>query len=299
MSFSPTLFGLELARILNMLAALQAEESRRFNRLERHPLMAIFTNPVGTSWFEADMLTRHFYANRGALETLLTADCVPGARDVFDWRDGEGAGLTMLQVRQMLLSLFVELASSLQAGVGPALAPIAAQPQPNPEPPTRWPQRQHGGLYGLMLRQGEPPGYRTAWNTLPELPDGGEPFPEIGHGQNLRVRKARTSRPPTLDPAQEEAARWHCPSWEAGTSPTAEAVARGPGSREPSPAPPSPEETPVVVPRREPRWLLPRADSVPPMTPGSEEAPRDTLARREPPTLTGAESFAEPDPSGD
>lgn len=296
MTFPATLFGQELAKALNVLAALQAEESRRFNRVERHPLMAIFTSPVGTSWFEADMLTRHFYANRGSLECLLADDCVPGAREAFEWREGEGAGLTMLQVRQMLLSRFVEVASSLQAGIVSAQASIN-QHQTQPEPVTRWPQRQHAGLYGVMVRQGEPPGYRTEWSMLHEFNDNfPEPFPEVGHGQNLRVRRVRTNRT-SIHGLTPNDGRWPRPGWEGNASPVAEAAARGTGSREESPAPQSPEEEPVSAPRREPRWLLPRADSVPPTTPGSEEATREPLEKLEPPTLTDAGWFAEPGPS--
>ena len=122
MSFAPTIFGPELARILNTLAAVHVEESKRYNRMENLPLMGVFTNPVGTSWFEADMLTRHFYANHASLESLLACECVPGAREALEWHQGEQVALSMLQTRQMLLARFVEVASSLQAGVGPALA---------------------------------------------------------------------------------------------------------------------------------------------------------------------------------
>jgi len=285
MPFAPTIFGSELAHILNTLAAVQAEESKRFNRLEHRPLMATFTNPVGTSWFEADMLTRHFYANQDSLEALLASDCVPGARETFEWRPREGLGLTMLQTRQMLLSRFVEVASSLQPALAPSLPPPVTQ-----TPVTRWPPAppqapSYGGLkydqYYQQLRRAE----TTRLANLAPVPDWAEEWEPPSPS-------SPPSRAPieaaTLPPAN------HFPSPEARTSP-ANAVddTMDTGALRQSPGSPAPAAYPVAPPRREPRWLLPRADSVPPTSPGSEaEDPTEQRARLEPPNLTDAGWFS-------
>ena len=275
MPFAPSIFGTELAHLLNTLAAVQSEESKRFTRHEHMPLMAVFTNPVGTSWFEADMLTRHFYANQASLESLLASDCVPGARETFEWRQGEGPGLTMLQARQMLLSRFVEVASSLQCGVSPLLATLQPPPPPvmrwpPPPPAALWPQRRH------------PPPLRRAGTT--RTPSQG-PDPEE---EWQPILSRASSLGATLAANQE---------WPPRPPSPAVATSRGPedamdtGSQRQSPRAPSPAGEPVAPPRREPRWLVPRADSVPPATPGSEES-TEQRAPMETPNLTDAGWFA-------
>jgi hypothetical protein len=280
MPFAPSIFGTELAHLLNTLAAVQSEESKRFTRHEHMPLMAVFTNPVGTSWFEADMLTRHFYANQASLESLLASDCVPGARETFEWRPGDGPGLTMLQARQMLLARFVEVASSLQCGVSPLLATL----QPPPPPVTRWPP--------------------------PPPPPPASRWPGPVRKYNPPLRRAGTT--PAASQASEPAEEWgpfpyRASSWEATPAasqewpprpPSPEAVpsqapedAMETGSQRQSPRAPSPGDGPVAPPRREPRWLLPRDDSVPPATPGSE-ASTEPRAQLEPPNLTDAGWFS-------
>jgi len=344
MAFTPSIFGPELARVLNTLAAVQVEESKRYNRVESLPLMGIFTNPVGTSWFEADMLTRHFYANHASLEALLACDCVPGACETFEWRPGDPAGPTMLRVRQMLLARFVEVASSLQPGISPALqstpAPPAAPAGPPPpvpklpprtEPATRWPLRQHAPLYG-MIRQTEQPPPPPAAAPLPMQPwrcpvmvpisffqDQGRawellpppvPCPEQSH----RFRRAETSRMDSPMPGQDEGwGDWPsrgpsaAPSRAASAAPSQEGRDRpaalagrtsqeagdamDTGSRQQSPRAQSSGAGPVAPARREPRWLVPRADSVPPSTPGSERS-TGQQARLEPPNLTDAGWFS-------
>ena len=142
MSFSAEVFGQDLSQILNVLIVIQNEESKQFNREGGVPLIGIFTNPTGTSWFEADMLTRHFYSGEMALKDTLAHDLVPGARGAFEWTETGGMGVTMLRVRQMLLSRYMEMAASLQfvdgepTLPGPAVratvhlsqAPVASQP---------------------------------------------------------------------------------------------------------------------------------------------------------------------------
>ena len=278
MPFAPTIFGPELAHILNTLAALQAEESKRFNRHEHMPLMATFTNPVGTSWFEADMLTRHFYANQASLESLLASDCVPGAREALEWRAREGLGLTMLQARQMLLSRFVEVASSLQ----PALAPL---PPARPEPKARSPVRQQAApaqlryeQYYEQLRRAETTrlssqaleqGQDEAWSQGPSRPPSRAP-----------------SEAPSLPPGRDSP----LPTSEARTSQAIGGEAMDTGSQRQSPRPPSPAAAPVAPARREPRWILPRADSVP-QTPSDSEASTEQRAQAEHQDLTDAGWF--------
>jgi hypothetical protein len=345
MAFTPTVFGPELARILSTLAAVQVEESKRYNRVESLPLMGIFTNPVGTSWFEADMLTRHFYANHASLEALLGCECVPGASETLEWRPGDAAGPIMLRVRQMLLARFVEVASSLQAGISPALASTAAPPAPAPapapappppklpprtEPVTRWPLRQHAPLYG-MIRQTEhaPPPPAPAplpmqpWRCPVMVPisffqDQGRswellPPPVPCPEQNPRFRRAATNQMDSPMPCHEDWSDWPSRPSSAAPSragsvppPAAEPAPRarlperrspGPeeamdtGSRPQSPGGTGPATAPAVPARREPRWLMPRADSVPPATPESESLP-EARTRLEPPNLTDAGWFS-------
>jgi hypothetical protein len=358
MSFAPTIFGPELARILNTLAAVHVEESKRYNRMENLPLMGVFTNPVGTSWFEADMLTRHFYANHASLESLLACDCVPGAREALEWHQGEQAALSMLQTRQMLLARFVEVASSLQAGVGQALpqpaqsaqpgqalpqtvqsgpvqpvqppAPPVQPPPPPVQPTTRWPLRQHGPLFGMIRQAEHPPPTPAAaplpmqpwrcpimvpvsffndqgrpWEVLPPPIPLPQPYPSFRMAGTNRGRSPGPGRDgewepdpsrasslaPSLAPSHDSERRR--PSPAARTNPGPEAGdAMETGSRPQSPAPSGPPAAPAPPARREPRWLVPRADSVPPTTPGSENC-ADPRVRLEPPNLTDGAWFSE------
>ena len=115
MAFSEEMFGPQLSAILTMLATIQAEESKKFYRhvTDNTPLLGVFTTPTGTSWFEADMLTRHFYAGRVGLNAALAQDLVPGARELFGWRPEGQWRVSMAKVRNMLLSRFVEMSANL------------------------------------------------------------------------------------------------------------------------------------------------------------------------------------------
>jgi hypothetical protein len=297
MPFAPAIFGSELAHILNTLAALQAEESKRFTRHEHMPLMATFTHPVGTSWFEADMLTRHFYANQASLESLLASDCVSGARETFEWRAREGLGLSMLQARQMLLSRFVEVASSLQ----PAMAPGPPARPPRQDPVTRWPPHQQHASPGPVTRwpphqqHAAPHGglrYEQYYEQLrrAETTRLSSQAQELAHGQPWA---SSPSRPPSRAPSEGASlpSGSHPPNWEARTIQASAGEAMDTGSQRQSPGPPSPVAGPAAPPRREPRWLLPRADSVPPKTPESEGS-TEQRAQPEQQDLTDAGWFS-------
>ena len=176
MAFSEEIFGQQLASILTMLAAIQAEESKAFYRHDHMPLLGVFTTPTGASWFEADMLTRHFYAGRMGLDAALAQDLIPGAREVFEWRPREGIGISMVQVRHMLLSRFVEMAASLQGGVPPpslqgeSPPPSLQEGSPPPTQPVTQVERPRPAL--------RPREYAPGWGSNPYGWHG----PPVWHG---------------------------------------------------------------------------------------------------------------------
>ncbi len=105
-SFSPTVFGTELAKILNALLAVQALDTASFGSAPV-PLLGLFTEPTGFSWYEADMLTRHYHALNISVQLALANNLVPGMVEIFaEKRDPDGnvtrPALTLLAVRQML-----------------------------------------------------------------------------------------------------------------------------------------------------------------------------------------------------
>jgi hypothetical protein len=206
MRFSEALFGPQLAGILDMLLAVQSEESRRFTRQDHTPLMGVFTPPSGNSWFEADMLTRYFYVNPLSLDAALAQDIVPGAREAFDWRFREGAGVSMLQVRHMLLARFVEVASSMP--LVPVWHPVGGAPQAPPPAPAQAPA------------QAPQPSV-----VPPELPEAGLMSP--------MAPAARQYSPPTASLA---AGRY---------SPAPASVSPADGLYSPSPAPAGQQANPV------------------------------------------------------
>ena len=195
MRFSEALFGPQLAGILDMLLAVQSEESRRFTRQDHTPLMGVFTPPSGNSWFEADMLTRYFYVNPLSLDAALAQDIVPGAREAFDWRFREGAGVSMLQVRHMLLARFVEVASTMPlvpvwhpvGGAPQAPPPAPAQaPAQAPQPSVVPPELPEAGLMSPMApasRQHSPPPASLAAGRYSPNPGAGQHSPSPAGGQ--------------------------------------------------------------------------------------------------------------------
>ena len=98
-TFSARVFGDKLASILDALLVVQAEESAQFAS-GPVPLLWLFTSPTGESWYEADMLTRHYMSIDISLRIAMQKDA--NITKVFARDDVEGAYLSMLDVRQML-----------------------------------------------------------------------------------------------------------------------------------------------------------------------------------------------------
>jgi hypothetical protein len=59
-TFSPEVFGEELAEILDGLLRVQESDNAGFEGVPT-PFLSIFATPSGVSWYEADMLTRHYH----------------------------------------------------------------------------------------------------------------------------------------------------------------------------------------------------------------------------------------------
>jgi hypothetical protein len=59
-TFSRDLFGEDLARLLDALLRVQARDVEGFEQAPL-PLLTPFAMPSGDSWYEADLLTRHYY----------------------------------------------------------------------------------------------------------------------------------------------------------------------------------------------------------------------------------------------
>lgn len=330
MSFSPTVFGVDLARVLDVLIAIQADESKRFNRQEHMPLLGIFTNPSGT-WFEADMLTRHFYAGQMALDVALARDAVPGAREAFEWQQQEGAGITMLQVRQLLLMRYVEMAASMQTGAGHALPTVRAaathpaRPRDGSEWEVgRWALRPSTPQYGMLWpsdarpppQDEQPPGMQPAWTgpVMMAIPSVQPQRPPSARWPSTRPQAPRapvaqfvpTARPLPVQPAPPAQAVPLSPSEPASSvhaSPPP-SVPRTPeslpdadrqrGSVEPAPQPAS-LEPPRPPPRRGPGWLMQDSDmsmQSSPASPSYSEQSRQLGA----PSLLATPWFPQPPP---
>ena len=96
--FSNNVFGMELARALDMLYAYQS--GTQSADAEYLPLCGFFSVPNGTSFYEADALTRWFVENPTALRSLLVWK--PEARAAVGWSAGRGMHDVMLDVRAQL-----------------------------------------------------------------------------------------------------------------------------------------------------------------------------------------------------
>ena len=100
-TFSAKVFGDKLASILDALLAVQADDSAQF-AAGPLPLLSLFTIPTGESWYEADMLTRHYLSIDISVRTAMQKDA--NIAKVFAKDDADGVYFTMLDVRQMLLA---------------------------------------------------------------------------------------------------------------------------------------------------------------------------------------------------
>ena len=99
-TFSPDVFGEELATILDGLLRVQAHEADGFSGAPV-PLLSSFTRPTGTSWYEADMLTRHYHMLGISLHLAIQKDAELAA--LFAAKQAsERPALSMLDVRRML-----------------------------------------------------------------------------------------------------------------------------------------------------------------------------------------------------
>jgi hypothetical protein len=102
-TFSTVVFGVELAPILDGLLRVQATDNAGFVRLGTTlPFIGAFTRPTGCSWYEADMLTRHYYACGISLYCAMQSDAALAALFAPKPRAGRPNTLTMHDVRQML-----------------------------------------------------------------------------------------------------------------------------------------------------------------------------------------------------
>ena len=90
-AFSPEVFGADLAPILDCLLRIQALDAAGFVCAPL-PLLSPFSKPVGNSWYEADMLTCHYYVCDISLRIAMQD---PEIVAIF-------RGLTMLDVRRLL-----------------------------------------------------------------------------------------------------------------------------------------------------------------------------------------------------
>ena len=100
-TFSVRVFGDKLATILDALLTVQASDSAQFATGPQpyQQMLGLFTTPTGESWYEADMLTRHYFA---VDITLRIAMQDANMAKIFANDDVDGAYLSMLDVRQML-----------------------------------------------------------------------------------------------------------------------------------------------------------------------------------------------------
>jgi hypothetical protein len=97
--FSVEVFGPRLARALDALLWMQKADARVLV-LRYGDAMAtqyLFTEPTGTSAFEADCLTRHYLTNGMEVSTLLAAH-----RDLRALIGDALDGLTLRDIRQLL-----------------------------------------------------------------------------------------------------------------------------------------------------------------------------------------------------
>jgi hypothetical protein len=99
MTFDPTLFGTELAAILNALLRVQDMDSEGFATAPT-PFLGAFTRPSGNSWYEADALTLQYHRCGISLHVALIQDEEIGA--IFAPTVENPYGLSMTDVRAML-----------------------------------------------------------------------------------------------------------------------------------------------------------------------------------------------------
>jgi hypothetical protein len=98
MPFDSTIFGTELAAILDALLRVQDIDSAGFATAPT-PFLGAFTHPSGTSWYEADALTLQ-YQRCGISLHIVKDDAELAA--IFAPTTERPNGLSMTDVRSML-----------------------------------------------------------------------------------------------------------------------------------------------------------------------------------------------------
>jgi hypothetical protein len=103
-TFSPEMFGEDLAAILDGLLRVQQMDAAEMANAPV-PLLSPFATPTGTSWYEADMLTRHYHMIGNLFILALQKDPELGAL-LAEKRSADGTVverpvLYMIDVRRM------------------------------------------------------------------------------------------------------------------------------------------------------------------------------------------------------
>jgi hypothetical protein len=114
-AFSRDLFGEDLARLLDALLRVQARDVEGF---EQAPLLLLapFATPSGDSWYEADLLTRHYYTV-APISWQFAMQTDPDIAALFAAR-GVAPVLSPLDVRRMLHERWLEVTAAAPASDG-------------------------------------------------------------------------------------------------------------------------------------------------------------------------------------
>ena len=104
--FDETVFGAKLARIVDTLYAFYI----RYHRInyEHLPNRGLFTVATGASFFEADVITRHYYLDPSELKYCLKETQLQDAHEALGWSDDTCPGAFMTGVRQMLQASYAK-----------------------------------------------------------------------------------------------------------------------------------------------------------------------------------------------
>ena len=107
-TFSAEMFGEDLAPILDALLRIQKSDAAEMASAPV-PLLSPFTTPTGASWYEADLLTRHYHMIGNLFVLSLQKDAELSALLAEKRRSTDDGtvvvarpALSMLDVRHML-----------------------------------------------------------------------------------------------------------------------------------------------------------------------------------------------------
>ena len=109
-TFSAEMFGEDLASILDGLLRIQKSDAAEMASAPV-PLLSPFATPTGASWYEADMLTRHYHMIGNLVTLSLQKDAELSAL-LAEKRSADGTvierpALYMLDVRRMLHERYI------------------------------------------------------------------------------------------------------------------------------------------------------------------------------------------------